>query len=279
MTSNYDDFSAFLESCDQSALDASNLNFLKSSNKSIHPIGVSKNQSYQAQILNHHSIVKSHLRPIPRDLQDRQFRGLGKASSAPYLLSSSQHQAPKLTLQERRQLSRNLASEAESSSPPASVSPTETGRIVKEKEVGYLKDALMAEEMNCLVKGNSNSASLWSHLLLDNSHDLVYVLSLKWTFLYVSPSSERILGFKPKEMLGKNLSEFCSPSDFGQVSRQLKDSTSGPSVGSANAIRLLLRMRHKTEGYVWIESDGKGECFELLETNRQSDFVPVQQVY
>ncbi|PWN30048.1 hypothetical protein BDZ90DRAFT_3457 [Jaminaea rosea] len=120
----------------------------------------------------------------------------------------------------------------------------------------------------------------WARIMLQNSHDLIHVLSLKGTFLYVSPSVERLLGWKPEEMIGKSISDFCHPSDVVPVFRELKDSTSNASInaaakkshrvdGNANRatkggvgqggpeVNLLMRMRHKTSGHSWIESKGK----------------------
>ncbi len=120
----------------------------------------------------------------------------------------------------------------------------------------------------------------WSKLLLDNSHDLIYVLSLKGTFLYVSPSVERILGYKASELIGHSISEFTHPSDVVPVFRELKDSTSNASIAAAArtsrngfgnmgrarqpsvrdtgpTVNLLFRMRTKSTAHQWIESVGK----------------------
>jgi len=144
------------------------------------------------------------------------------------------------------------------------------------------KQALLAKDLTQLIDDGSNDTKLWSRLLLDQSHDLVFVLSLKGNFLYMSPSSERLLGYKPHEMVGKSISEFCHPSDVVPLFRELKDSTSNASIsaaakrftradGSANPltrggsgqsgprVNLLMRMRHKTADYIWIESCGKRE--------------------
>ncbi|KDN50830.1 hypothetical protein K437DRAFT_221828, partial [Tilletiaria anomala UBC 951] len=107
------------------------------------------------------------------------------------------------------------------------------------------------------IDGGHNDTKHWARLLLDNSHDLIYVLSLKGTFLYVSPSSDRILGFKPSELIGKSISDFIHPSDVVPVFRELKDSTSNANISAAAPVNLLFRMRTKSSSYQWIESVGK----------------------
>ena len=137
-----------------------------------------------------------------------------------------------------------------------------------------------AQSIAEILDNGHNDTKHWSKLLLDNSHDLIYVLSLKGTFLYVSPSVERILGYKPSEVIGRSISEFTHPSDVVPVFRELKDSTSNASIAAAarasrahaNAssryrhlpirdlgptVNLSFRMRTKDASHLWIESIGK----------------------
>ncbi|PWN48462.1 hypothetical protein IE53DRAFT_195938 [Violaceomyces palustris] len=163
--------------------------------------------------------------------------------------------------------------------PPSAILPAD--ELTKEADLEASKQAAMAQDISDLISGKGPSdAKQWSRLLLENSHDLIYVLSLKGTFLYVSPSVERILGFRPDEIIGKSISEFCHPSDVVPVFRELKDSTSNASIAAAASrtlrtegvakpmtkggggqagprVNLILRMRHKVDGYKWIESTGK----------------------
>ncbi|KAN0065236.1 hypothetical protein ACQY0O_001733 [Thecaphora frezii] len=151
----------------------------------------------------------------------------------------------------------------------------------KDVDAEATKQAAIAQDILDLIHGvGPCDAKHWSRVLLENSHDLIYVLSLKGTFLYVSPSVERILGFSAEEMIGKSISEFCHPSDVVPVFRELKDSTSNASIAAAASrslkadgvanpmtkggggqagpkVNLILRMRHKHDGHRWIESTGK----------------------
>jgi PAS domain S-box-containing protein len=87
-------------------------------------------------------------------------------------------------------------------------------------------------------------------VLLDNADDVIYVLSLKGLFLYVSPSCHRVLEYEPTELIGNPLSSVCHPSDIVPVTRELKDNQ------IENSISVVFRVRRKNSGYVWFESHG-----------------------
>ncbi|EPQ26861.1 uncharacterized protein PFL1_05496 [Pseudozyma flocculosa PF-1] len=165
--------------------------------------------------------------------------------------------------------------------PPSAAAAAGAEDPAKDANAEANKQAAIAKDILDLIHGNGPcDAKHWSRVLLENSHDLIYVLSLKGTFLYVSPSVERILGFTADEVIGKSISEFCHPSDVVPVFRELKDSTSNASIAAAASrslkhdgvanpmtkggggqagpkVNLILRMRHKHDGHRWIESTGK----------------------
>ena len=91
---------------------------------------------------------------------------------------------------------------------------------------------------------------IWDKVLLENSDDVVHVLSLKGLFLYLSPASNKILEYDPSELVGTALSSVCHPSDIVPVTRELKETTSGASVN------VVFRIRRKKSGYMWFEGHG-----------------------
>ncbi|KAF6819656.1 white collar 1 [Colletotrichum plurivorum] len=90
----------------------------------------------------------------------------------------------------------------------------------------------------------------WDKMLLENTDDVVHVLSLKGLFLYLSPSSKRVLEYDATELVGNSLSTVCHPSDIVPVTRELKDATTG------NTVNIVFRIRRKQSGYTWFESHG-----------------------
>lgn len=100
-------------------------------------------------------------------------------------------------------------------------------------------------------RGDSElSKRIWDKILLENTDDVVHVLSLKGLFLYLSPASRKILEYDPSELVGVALSSICHPSDIVPVTRELKDSSSGAIVN------IVFRVRRKYSGYTWFEAHG-----------------------
>ncbi|KAI8393596.1 white collar one B [Radiomyces spectabilis] len=93
----------------------------------------------------------------------------------------------------------------------------------------------------------------WHELLLDQSPDMIHVLTIKGIFLYVSKATETLLGYKPSELLGKLLKDICHPSDLTTVMRELKQASSD----SMDPVNLIYRVRKKNSDYMWIECSGK----------------------
>ena len=91
---------------------------------------------------------------------------------------------------------------------------------------------------------------MWDKVLLENTDDVVHVLSLKGLFQWVSPSSLNILEYEPAELIGTALSSVCHPSDIVPVTRELKDTSTGASVN------VVFRIRRKNSGYMWFEGHG-----------------------
>lgn len=102
---------------------------------------------------------------------------------------------------------------------------------------------------------NNNTESeltrrMWDKVLLENTDDVVHVLSLKGLFLYLSPSCRQVLEYDAAELVGTALSSICHPSDIVPVTRELKDTSSGV------AVSVVYRIRRKRSGYTWFESHG-----------------------
>ena len=94
------------------------------------------------------------------------------------------------------------------------------------------------------------SRRIWDKVLLENTDDIVHVLSLKGLFLYLSPASRKVLEYDATELVGTPLSSICHPSDIVPVTRELKDSSGGAPVN------VVYRIRRKTSGYTWFEAHG-----------------------
>jgi PAS domain S-box-containing protein len=121
------------------------------------------------------------------------------------------------------------------------------------------------QDLNMMLLDNSDGTCLpVTGVVTTNPSylDFIHVLSLKGSFLYVSPSVRNILEYEPEELIGKSISDVTHPSDIVPVMRELKESStivpsSNHSGSVQKTVNLLLRVRRKTSGYVWIESQGR----------------------
>lgn len=91
---------------------------------------------------------------------------------------------------------------------------------------------------------------MWDKMILENTDDVIHVLSLKGLFMYLSPSCLKVLEYDSSELIGTALSSVCHPSDIVPVTRELKETSQG------NPVNVVFRIRRKTSGYTWFESHG-----------------------
>ncbi|UJO23570.1 White collar 1 protein [Fulvia fulva] len=120
---------------------------------------------------------------------------------------------------------------------------TDLGQTVPRDDVSAI--------LSTIGSGESEYAKrMWDKVLLENTDDVVHVLSLKGLFQWISPSALRVLEYEPSEIIGTALSSVCHPSDIVPVTRELKDTSTGASVN------VVFRIRRKNSGYMWFEGHG-----------------------
>jgi len=86
--------------------------------------------------------------------------------------------------------------------------------------------------------------------LIQNSSDLVVILETDGTIRYASPSHERILGYKPGELIGKNAFEFIHPEDVSTVSNKFQESMQD----ARKILYVEFRFKHKDGSWSFLES-------------------------
>jgi PAS domain S-box-containing protein len=77
-------------------------------------------------------------------------------------------------------------------------------------------------------------------LLLENAWDIIYEVRANGTIRYISPSVERILGYRPQELVGRPTLEFVHPQDRHEVEHTFLDDIRTPGVARS----LPMRLRH-----------------------------------
>jgi diguanylate cyclase (GGDEF)-like protein/PAS domain S-box-containing protein len=95
--------------------------------------------------------------------------------------------------------------------------------------------------------------------LVQHSSDLITVLGPDATVVYQSPSSERVLGYPPEELIGTRFDRLLVPGEEGRLLHLLSEG-SGFATSEGEALDCALR-----------HSDGSARQFEILYTNLLDD--------
>jgi len=88
--------------------------------------------------------------------------------------------------------------------------------------------------------------------LIENSSDIVQVVDSEGIIRYVSPSVERILGYKPEELIGRLSVEIVHPDDLPKVAKGFEEAIRKPGVSVVTACRC----KHKDGTWRVIEGTG-----------------------
>jgi PAS domain S-box-containing protein len=97
--------------------------------------------------------------------------------------------------------------------------------------------------------------------VIDNSLDMIYSLNLQTgRYEYVSPASERILGYSPEEVIRRSLEESRATIHPEDVQRLDENVIELIASKGATASRIRYRVKHKELGYRWI-SDSRSVIY------------------
>jgi len=110
-----------------------------------------------------------------------------------------------------------------------------------------------SEQARKRLEGELRRSEEYFRLLIENASDIVTVVNSDGIILYESPSVERVLGYKPEELIGKNAFEFYHPDDVPGVVRDF--STVAQNPGATRSLEV--RFRHKNGSWRVFEAIGK----------------------
>lgn len=89
-------------------------------------------------------------------------------------------------------------------------------------------------------------------LIAENMVDMVSLVNLRGSRLYVSPAHTRILGYKPEELIGKPVTNFVHAEDLDRVNAAIERTRQTRTME-----RVEYRCKHSDGHYVWLESTGQ----------------------
>ncbi len=88
--------------------------------------------------------------------------------------------------------------------------------------------------------------------LVENINDLIVETSSDGRFIYLSPKHEEILGYKPEELMGRNIFENIHTDDLPLAAKEFERVLTQQTPGKA-----IFRYRHKNGNWRWFESTGQ----------------------
>jgi PAS domain S-box-containing protein len=109
-------------------------------------------------------------------------------------------------------------------------------------------------------------------LLADNSTDVIAVYGLDSRFVYLSPSCETVMGYRPDELVGQDVFDFIHAEDRERVREAFAVHLRGGAIGSPP--RIPYRALCKGGGTVWLEAhpilirDAEGRPVEFQDVVR-----------
>lgn len=108
-------------------------------------------------------------------------------------------------------------------------------------------------------------------LLAEHTRDLVCLHEPSGRYVYLSPSSEALLGYRPEELLGVDPYELFLPEDRERIRREAHERV----LHGQPSHTITYRMRRKSGEYAWLESvtepvlDGDGKVVQLVTSTRE----------
>ncbi|OUR78307.1 hypothetical protein A9Q83_08000 [Alphaproteobacteria bacterium 46_93_T64] len=113
-------------------------------------------------------------------------------------------------------------------------------------------ESLELQKENRLLRqklANAEQKNLLLDYLVENSEDIIAGLNKEGRVIFVSPSIETTLGYKPHERIGKLSQDIIHPDDLESVA-QLRDSV----FGNTKQFKIQYRLRHKEGHWVTVET-------------------------
>lgn len=87
-------------------------------------------------------------------------------------------------------------------------------------------------------------------LVVENTNDIISLLDQTGNIIYASPSFKRVLGYLPKELIGKSAFNIIHPEDVEKTKHQMLEALKGKMVGAT------FRLKNKQGKYLYFEGNG-----------------------
>ena len=110
--------------------------------------------------------------------------------------------------------------------------------------------------------------------LIENALDIITVLDIDGVIHYESPSVEKVLGYKPEELVGKSIVEYVHPDDKANVLNTLSRAVQNPSA----ALAIEFRFQHQDGSWRILEAVGKNFCDRAVDSKISSIVINARDI-
>jgi nitrogen fixation negative regulator NifL len=100
---------------------------------------------------------------------------------------------------------------------------------------------------------NARQTEAYFRSLIENASDIITILEADGSIRYESPSLERVLGYKPEELIGRSAFELIHPDDVARIQRIFTEGLTRPGRIESGEYRF----RHKDGSWRVLEGIGK----------------------
>ncbi|HNC00496.1 MAG TPA: PAS domain S-box protein, partial [Leptospiraceae bacterium] len=139
---------------------------------------------------------------------------------------------------------------------------TRYGYVIKNSGAFVLLSSIeMAFELFYTQRETRRKEELFE-LIANNTLDLIALHNIDGSYIYLSPSVERILGYKAEELIGENPYSLFHPEDIERIQ---KSSHEKVKVGE-DGISISYRIKTKKGEYIWLETISKS----IWDENREN---------
>lgn len=176
----------------------------------------------------------------------RKNKTKGTCRSTVSLLANTQNKPIILLTQQNISLYKNTETELKHTIDQLSHDLQESINSLNISTSLLVKNAMMREQIEKWLR----ESELHFHLLAENATDIISRHAPDGTYLYLSPSCETLLGYKPEELIGSNAYRFLHHEDTPKLRKALNRRKE-----DLRNHTITYRIRHKDGEYRWFESN------------------------
>lgn len=120
----------------------------------------------------------------------------------------------------------------------------EKGEVLKDHNGNVSKIIGTVHDITSLIKTEESLKKSQEYFksLIENALDIKSILNKEGNFLYISPSIEKTLGYKPNEFIGKNILKYIHPEDISRMIRVF--AKVGMTTDKISSVEFRIRDKH-----------------------------------